>query len=467
MEHSYSLINDNGIVSFILPHKFLVSDFGVGIRQFFKQKTAVKNLIHFGSEIVFQEASTYTCIVDLTKTKKDKVHFKKITPEELFKYSSFDQMSYDLLSEQNWDLQGENTFNLIEKLSSQPFVVGDVFNNIFQGIATSLDSVYVFKGIDKGEFIEGYNEKFDYVFQIEKDIVKPFLKGNEVSRYANPNIKHYVIFPYRDDSKTPIPIKEDYIKQKLPKTYSYLKHFEKEIKSRERGRMNINENWYLYIYPKSLDKFSNPKIMTQEISLGCNMTYDANGTVYHPTTVYSFVKNPEFEVDEKYYLGILNSKIMWFFLKNTGTELAGGYFRFKTNYLKPFPLPGISNNSKIIIDKVNLQLDQNKSFQNISSKFTNYIQSQFTIDKLTKKLQNWHELEFGDFIKELNKAIKKSGGEKLSKMDEMDWLEVFETKKEEALKLKAEIHKTDKEIDQMVYELYGLTDEEIQIVENS
>ena len=28
---------------------------------------------------------------------------------------------------------------------------------------------------------------------------------------------------------------------------------------------------------------------------------------------------------------------MWFFLKNTGTELGGGYFRFKTNYLKPFP----------------------------------------------------------------------------------------------------------------------------------
>lgn len=49
----------------------------------------------------------------------------------------------------------------------------------------------------------------------------------------------------------------------------------------------------------------------------------------------------------------------------------------------------------------------------------------------------------------------------------MEWMDVFETKKEEAQALKSEIDKTDKEIDQMVYELYGLTAEEIQIVENS
>ncbi|MEX2485711.1 MAG: hypothetical protein WED10_14155 [Brumimicrobium sp.] len=72
----------------------------------------------------------------------------------------------------------------------------------------------------------------------------------------------------------------------------------------------------------------------------------------------------------------------------------------------------------------------------------------------------WHELDFSDFIKELNKAIKKAGGEKLSKMDEMEWMEVFEAKKKEALELKGEI-------DGMVYELYGLSEEEIGIVERS
>jgi seryl-tRNA synthetase len=109
----------------------------------------------------------------------------------------------------------------------------------------------------------------------------------------------------------------------------------------------------------------------------------------------------------------------------------------------------------------------NNEFFSVSNRFQKYLSSQFTIDNLPKQLQNWHELDFGDFIKELNKAIKKSGGDKLSKMDEMEWMEVFETKKAEAQGLKSEIDKTDKEIDKMVYELYDLTEEEIQIVENS
>ena len=118
-------------------------------------------------------------------------------------------------------------------------------------------------------------------------------------------------------------------------------------------------------------------------------------------------------------------------------------------------------------DKVNLMIEFNENLKTISNKFINYLQSQFAIEKLTKKLQNWHELKFGDFIKELNKAVKKVGGEKLTKIDEMEWMEVFETKKAQAQILKTEIDKTDAEIDAMVYELYGLSEEEIKIVENS
>jgi predicted transcriptional regulator len=87
--------------------------------------------------------------------------------------------------------------------------------------------------------------------------------------------------------------------------------------------------------------------------------------------------------------------------------------------------------------------------------------------KLSKKLENWHELEFRDFIKELNKAIRKSKGQILSKMDEMEWMEIFENNKTEAQNLKAEIDKTNKKIDQIIYELYELTVEEIKIVEKA
>ena len=84
-----------------------------------------------------------------------------------------------------------------------------------------------------------------------------------------------------------------------------------------------------------------------------------------------------------------------------------------------------------------------------------------------KKIHNWQDLEFGEFIKELNKSIKKSGGKNLTKNDEMEWMDVFESNREEAQTLKYEINKTDREIDQIVYEIYGLTDDEIQLVEDN
>ncbi|WP_370424498.1 hypothetical protein [Tenacibaculum dicentrarchi] len=99
------------------------------------------------------------------------------------------------------------------------------------------------------------------------------------------------------------------------------------------------------------------------------------------------------------------------------------------------------------------------------------------IFKGSEKLQNWYDLEFGDFIKELNKAIKSNNKELvknelpiipvLTKLDEMDWMDVFTVKKAEAQALKTQINQTDKEIDAMVYKLYNLTDAEIAIVENS
>ncbi|MCD8422035.1 TaqI-like C-terminal specificity domain-containing protein [Tenacibaculum finnmarkense] len=477
MEKCYHLINLKGIVSFILPHKFLVSDFGAGIRQFFKENKAVENLVHFGSEIIFKEASTYTCIIDLTKKEKQKIKFKKLLSNQIYEPFIWDTMSYNKLDQNNWDLQSEQVFDVINKLKKQPYVVESVFNKVFVGLQTSLDAIYVFKGEDKGDYIKGYNEKYDYYFEIEKEIVKPVFGGRDIFKYQTPNINNYVIFPYLLESDIAKPMTEKYIIENLPKAYSYLKHFEDEIKGRERGRMNIDEGWFLYIYPKNLPYFQFPKIMTREISLGCNMTYDEKGEFYHNTKVYSFVKKAKFKVDEKFYLGILNSKVMWFFLKNTGSEYRGGYYVFKTNYLKPFPLPEISENNQEIIDKVNLQLENNKVFQKVNTNFQNYVKQTFQLEKLSKKLQNWHDLEFGDFIKELNKAIKSNNKELvknelpiipvLTKLDEMDWMDVFTVKKSEAQALQTQINQTDKEIDTMVYKLYNLTDAEIAIIESS
>lgn len=120
-----------------------------------------------------------------------------------------------------------------------------------------------------------------------------------------------------------------------------------------------------------------------------------------------------------------------------------------------------------LISKVELILSKNNSLKDLIIKFYKFLVAEFPFKKLSTKLLKWHELEFRYFINELNKGIKKKGGVKLAKKDKIEWMELFETKKAEVIILKAEIDKIDRQIDQMVYELYGLTQEEIEIVENA
>jgi type I restriction-modification system DNA methylase subunit len=103
----------------------------------------------------------------------------------------------------------------------------------------------------------------------------------------------------------------------------------------------------------------------------------------------------------------------------------------------------------------------------LNTNFLNFLLSQIGLLSSPKKMQKWHELKFSEFIIELNKGIKTANRTPLTKLEEMEWMEVFEAKKKNILELKAEIEKTEKVIDQLVYTLYGLTDEEIKIVEGA
>ncbi len=113
-------------------------------------------------------------------------------------------------------------------------------------------------------------------------------------------------------------------------------------------------------------------------------------------------------------------------------------------------------------EKANQILSLNKDLQEIVSKFQRTLQRKFNFDSLPKKLENWYELSFADFVKEL--AKKKV---KLSLSEEAEWEGYFLQEQQKAVAIKNEIVATDKAIDKMVYELYGLSEEEISIVENS
>ena len=117
---------------------------------------------------------------------------------------------------------------------------------------------------------------------------------------------------------------------------------------------------------------------------------------------------------------------------------------------------------KPFIEITDKMLSLNKQLQSKSNKFVNRIKTNFLVENISKKLASFYDYDFKSFVSELQKQKIK-----LSLVQQDEWEDYFNSYKNEINQLQAEIDKTDKEIDEMVYALYKLTEEEIGIVEGS
>jgi hypothetical protein len=173
------------------------------------------------------------------------------------------------------------------------------------------------------------------------------------------------------------------------------------------------------------------------------------------------MKNDDYSLN--YILSILNSKLIKKYWLSNYSDSKQLFPKIKGYQLKQLPVKILSNDLQLPFNKeVETMLSLNKELQEQSQKFQRTIQRKFDLEELPKKLQDWYKLTYPEFIKEL--AKKKV---KLSLSQEAEWEDYFMQESKIALELKSQIDATDKAIDKMVYELYGLTEEEIEIVEKS
>ena len=211
--------------------------------------------------------------------------------------------------------------------------------------------------------------------------------------------------------------------------------------------------------PHTKELFEVPeKLITQRVNSSGELlvTYDDNQYYFLDTTNVSVIEKP-LEVNLKYVLVILNSRLInWWFNDKFKMPTISGY------ELHQIPIKIDKKIEDDIVAFGNVKLKQEPTFRNFLTQFTDLLQNKFEIEKLTTKLKNWHELAFKDFLKELKKAKVQ-----LSLSEEAEWMQYFNEQQQEAQTLKAVIDKTDSEIDAMVYELYGLSEEEIKIVKQS
>lgn len=216
---------------------------------------------------------------------------------------------------------------------------------------------------------------------------------------------------------------------------------------------------------RKIEIFSKPRILVNRILSRdkIDASYVEN-TLINNTDIFNFIcRNDDREIITT-ILTIINSKLCAFYFKTNNVNLDRKVFpKLNVNNILEFPIPENINDYKLSLSaNADSMLSLNKDLQEVSAKFQRTCERKFENLNLNKKLQDWYNLSYADFIKELTKQKIK-----LTLSEEAEWADYFDQEKSKALEIQSKIASTDKEIDQMVYELYGLSEEEIGIVEEN
>lgn len=443
-ELSLSIINANGISSLITSNSFLKAEYGKPLRKLISSKTKIEQVINIENTQIFSDATVNTVILTFSKNKENNTHALIVNSE--FNVSDFNdfisknsyQYSQGDFSESSWNLIRTDLLKVRKKIKGTNKTLEEYKTKIRLGIATGDNNAFIIDEKQKNTFIN---------LDIKNnEIIKPLLRGRDIDRYKYTFPDLFLLL-----TQNGIDVENEY-----PDIFDYLDSFGDGFKIRgARG-----QHWTNLRACSFFEDFKEEKIIWIELTDIGRFSL-CTDEIYLLNSAYFLITPIEF--DSKFLLSLLNSKVIKFYLKQIASTSGVGTTRWINNYVKDFPIPEVSKSEQQdFIEKTKIMISVIEDFTNQSQKFQRTIQRKFELEELPKKLQDWYKMTYAEFIKEL--AKKKV---KLSLTQEAEWEDYFIIESRKVLELKSQIDQTDKEIDRMVYELYGLTEEEIRIVEGS
>lgn len=208
--------------------------------------------------------------------------------------------------------------------------------------------------------------------------------------------------------------------------------------------------------PRAIENFYvSQKILIQEIATEINATIDYEKFLCNDTVNVIYDVNKNYNM--KYILVLLNSKLVNFWFK----KVFPSGLHIKINQLEIIPIAEISlEQQKPFIDIADKMLSLNEDLQKKINRFISRIKETYSFDKITQNLESFYNLSFADFVKELSKQKVKLS---MKQKDELE--DYFNEYVKDISALNETIEKTDKEINNLVYSLYNISDEEIKIIE--
>lgn len=446
MERSIELLKEEGKFGLIVSSKFTSSNYGIKLREYLLNKTKIMETIDVSSLDMFKDASIYPFICVFEKESSEKIRKDNkiktsINPtKEEFLSRNMDcyfvpQSRYLDNQDFLFDLLPEDKFKIIEKLNRDSIELGEIT-----------------------DITRGFRPPPEHLkFKTNSRDREPYIRGEEM--------------------KGPYEIQEP---------NKFVEYHQKEIAE-----------------SKPPEVFEKPKIMVRDIGLSASSYYDEEG-VYCLKTIY-LIRNLKHEHwSLKLLTGLLNSKVIDFFFraKFWSSHIGGGYLRFRKQYLRQIPIP--VNPDKLNLEKLEQVIKEIKrvlekkrkirNFPNLSSgrevskKIVTFKAGHLNVSPSIQKTQDgMHGVVIGKRKKEdpilvdteekalfIKKALEGKSVRKGEKIEILvprsnevvkEILEEYRNDKEK-LKEMPTVEELEGEINEIVYDLYDLNEEDIEVIED-
>ncbi|MEK7676829.1 MAG: N-6 DNA methylase [Verrucomicrobiota bacterium] len=348
IERGLQLLRAGGHFGYICPHKFFQAEYGREVRKLLTEGRHVRQILSFGDQQIFPQATTYTCLLLLDQQAQDAPIFIKVDDLDAWRSSgeaAQGRIAPASFGEDQWNFVLGNGAELFAKLNQQPLRLRDVAERMAQGIRTSANPIYVLDVVSADrKTVTAYSEQLQREVKLERGAVLPFLQGRDIRPYVLEPSGKVVVMPYRVKTGRAELMAEAELRKKFPLAYGYLRENKKLLEEREEGRMR-GEEWYAFIYPKNIELMSTPKILVPDIADFASFAFDADGA-FAFTTGYGITLKPDAPESPAYLLGLLNSRLLDFYLKQVSTPLRGGYFRYFTQFIEQLPVKRVDPRNK-------------------------------------------------------------------------------------------------------------------------
>jgi len=323
------------VLTFISSNKFFRAGYGKPLRTYLRDNAWLKTVIDFGDLPLF-EATTYPCVLVASNRRPgdgeatmQALNVRNMATLERLADAVWHEgwpQPQRSLRRDGWALERPEVLALIEKLRRSGTLLGEyVDGRFYYGIKTGLNAAFVIDQATRDRLIAEDPHS--------AEIIKPWLRGRDLKRWRVEQPGLYLIYtPWK------FPIAE------YPSVYSYLKQYQSRLARRPEvkdGRFP----WYaLSRYAaKYANEFDRPKIIYPHFNIETNFAYDNKGSLSNDKTYII----PEASL---YLLGVLNSTVVEFFMRQICPSVQQGYMEFRTIYVEQIPIPDAPSTQRTTIE---------------------------------------------------------------------------------------------------------------------